>query len=407
MEGKKGMMQVTIGKLGTHLLITAGHYSKLRVLYDMHGGCKSQGDRFDVDFHSALALLLLRYNSLNGGSTKGLGGGFQGAINEEVFDVLLRRFDCRLECFASPLNCRYSGFCSAFADTDTSFGSIGDFFSFRPREGCYEANPPFTAVLMLEMVQHMEELLLLADGDNDSDAKKSLPLCFIVILPACGGGTSREIDSTKDDDGADDDGGADGARAAQLAASPSWEALHGCTYFTRHLRVKAKEHGYIEGSQQSRPTRYKTSAFDTSVFFLQTRAAAKKWPVTGEVCKELQAAFRSKHLDEVEQRKGGGSDNGGSGRGFYDGVDDAEAKKQAALSRLMQATKKKRPSCGSSEKKQAIKQSGSGGSAGGSAGGSNQKRKDNSSAKGVSVKIKKIKLKTDCSIKVKKIKVRK
>jgi hypothetical protein len=31
----------------------------------------------------------------------------QGAIHEEVFDVLLRRFDCRLECFASPLNCRW------------------------------------------------------------------------------------------------------------------------------------------------------------------------------------------------------------------------------------------------------------------------------------------------------------
>jgi hypothetical protein len=145
-ELKKGMMQVTIGKLGTILLITTGHYSKLRVLFDMHGACKSQGARFDAAFHSALALLLLRYNSLQGGSTKGLGGGFQGAVNEEVFDVLMRRFDCRFECFASPLNCRYSAFCSAFTDTDTSFGSIGDFFSFRPREGCYEANPPFTSV---------------------------------------------------------------------------------------------------------------------------------------------------------------------------------------------------------------------------------------------------------------------
>lgn len=28
------------------------------------------------------------------------------ALNEDCFDVLLRYFDCRFECFASPLNSR-------------------------------------------------------------------------------------------------------------------------------------------------------------------------------------------------------------------------------------------------------------------------------------------------------------
>ncbi|CAN0172925.1 unnamed protein product [Phaeothamnion confervicola] len=41
----------------------------------------------------------------------------------------------QLECFASPLNCRYSSFCSAFKDVDSRFGSIGSFFEFHPNEG--------------------------------------------------------------------------------------------------------------------------------------------------------------------------------------------------------------------------------------------------------------------------------
>jgi hypothetical protein len=50
--------------------------------------------------------------------------------------VLLKDFDCKMECFASPLNCRYSRFCSAFLDTDFAFGSVGSFFDFSPRSGC-------------------------------------------------------------------------------------------------------------------------------------------------------------------------------------------------------------------------------------------------------------------------------
>lgn len=85
------------------------------------------------------------------------------ALNEDCFEVLLRHFDCRFECFASPLNSRcvrshdppppslpsplttalmlvllfhirYGRFCSAFADVDMAFGSIGSLFDFRPTQ---------------------------------------------------------------------------------------------------------------------------------------------------------------------------------------------------------------------------------------------------------------------------------
>lgn len=43
-------------------------------------------------------------------------------MDGDTFDVLLRHFGVRMECFASPFNCRYARYCSAFADTDRPFG---------------------------------------------------------------------------------------------------------------------------------------------------------------------------------------------------------------------------------------------------------------------------------------------
>ena len=55
-------------------------------------------------------------------------------------------------------------------------------------------------------------------------------------------------------------------------------------FCAKHVVLNAKDHGYIEGNQQRLPTRWKTSQFDTSVFFLQNEAARETWPVTDEVC---------------------------------------------------------------------------------------------------------------------------
>lgn len=80
------------------------------------------------------------------------------AIPGRVHDVLLKHFDCKMECFASPLNCRYQNFCSAF-DLDRCFGNVGNFFSTRFRQGCYQANPPFCEKVIGSMCNRMNELL--------------------------------------------------------------------------------------------------------------------------------------------------------------------------------------------------------------------------------------------------------
>lgn len=69
------------------------------------------------------------------------------------------------------------------------------------------------------------------------------------------------------------------------------------------MLLPALGHGYIEGNQQRLPTRWKTSAFDTSVFFLQNGAARARWPVTPEAEAELRAAFASKHEEETRARR--------------------------------------------------------------------------------------------------------
>lgn len=122
--------------------------------------------------------------------------------------MLNEEFGVAFESFASPLNCYFSRFCSAFIDTDGPFGyahfslqstkrwdrrrggegvrkiegrwigkeltlnnrSCGSFYNLQPVAGSFEANPPFTEELMEEMVNHVEDLLSASDQ----------PLSFVV-----------------------------------------------------------------------------------------------------------------------------------------------------------------------------------------------------------------------------------
>jgi len=130
----------------TVLRLNRTHYDKLRGLYE-----RANSNVDEEAFCNALFCMLLRYKAL-------LGGGTQAAIGHEVFTGLQERFDVRFEGFASPLNCRYTSFCSAFPDTDEAFGSLGSFFAFRPKSGSFQLNPPFVDTLIAAMVSQIWEL---------------------------------------------------------------------------------------------------------------------------------------------------------------------------------------------------------------------------------------------------------
>jgi hypothetical protein len=227
--------------------INIDHYEKLERLYNVYSEMNK-----GQDLDSAIFKALCRYSTVQG--TIDRNGGMQAAIHETVFVVLKQEFGVTLECFASPFNCIFKSYCSAFLDTDAPFGSLGSFFRFTPDEGSFEANPPFDPDLIERMYLHMSKLL----------AATSKPLSFVVIIPFWPGKACHE----------------------HLLSSE---------YQRRHLQIAASEHGFFEGSQHIRDNVYRLSNSDTSVFFLQNGAGSEKWKVTDDRVSKLLVAFKPKH----------------------------------------------------------------------------------------------------------------
>ena len=244
--------------------INRSHYEKLKNMFVVEGDFTSSGRATPTQhaFNCIVLILLIRYSALAGGQLlKDMrGGGMQGAINEEVFRCLASYNESVTECFASPFNCTCVDFCSAFEDLDCYFGSQGNFFTAAVTKSfensILEANPPFTPGMVDKLVDHMELLM-----------SKSVCLTIVVIIPTA----SRE-----------------GAVAKRLAF-PSFQRLVKNQFCRENLIFRAREHGYVEGSQHMRPTRYKTSPFDTSVIIWSTADT-----LPNGMIKSLQSAFASR-----------------------------------------------------------------------------------------------------------------
>lgn len=240
-------------------------------------------------FHHLIFCLLLRYASLAGAQQllDLRGGGMQGAIHSEVFGCISNfshySHESIVECFASPLNVFNSQYCSIFhRDIDAHFGSIGDFFAlpigFFQKHDVHEANPPFSPGLMQAMVHKMEEHLAYANA-------KEICLSFIVVVPTC-----KNIK--------------DGNLVHEFAFK-SFKSMIRSEFFSKHIELSAREHGYIEGSQHLRPTRFKESQYNTSIIILQSLPAKEN---DRNICgKDFEAsirqAFSSRHKKELFDRK--------------------------------------------------------------------------------------------------------
>lgn len=200
----------------------------------------------------AIYSCLSRYEALRG-------AGYQCAIPGDAFDAATSKcgLGVTIECFASPLNCRYNKFCSAFPDIESRFGSIGSFFddeAFNPQQGSFEANPPFVPETMYAMGGKIQRLL------NDQARG---PLSFLVVVPAWGAGSDFCEKLIKSDN----------ARANAL--------------------IKAADHAYFDGSQHTKLVEpdgslLRPSSWDTAVILLQNDAGKQKWPVAEEL---LKASF--------------------------------------------------------------------------------------------------------------------
>ncbi|XP_033626518.1 mRNA (2'-O-methyladenosine-N(6)-)-methyltransferase-like [Asterias rubens] len=235
---------------GEMMKLNTAHLKKLEMLYRLH--CRDDAVR--QNFLPRVWCLLRRYQTLFGVG-RYEGHGLQGALPVAVFKSLNDNFGVTFECFASPLNCYFKQYCSAFADTDCYFGSRGPILDFNPVSGSFEANPPFGEELMESMVAHFERLLA---GTCD-------PLSFIVFIPEW--------------------------RNPPTAALVNMEKSR---FKRKQTTVTAFEHEYRSGAQHSCADNevYYRAVHGTAIFFLQNDAGYKLWPPTDEKIKSLMEAYQ-------------------------------------------------------------------------------------------------------------------
>ena len=163
----------------------------------------------------------------------------------------------------APYHSTYGGaHCSAFLDTDASFGSVGSFFDVVPRSGSFEVNPPFVVEVMACMVAHMTTLLAASDG----------PLSFVVVVPV-------------------------------WKESPFYTALETHSSLRRAILIPREEHGYCDGASHQRQDRYRDSPYDTCVFVLQNTTGAAAWPCTAKVEESLRVGFSSAIPSDIARQR--------------------------------------------------------------------------------------------------------
>ena len=263
------------------LKLNREHYEKLMQLWKLAGGWERKrggGESAETlakrAFHADLYCLLSRYFAMQG-------HGMQAACHEDVFCVLHDRLDVSFECFASPLNCFYGAFCSAFPDTDARFGSSGSFWKWDPplSGGSFQANPPFVALIMKLMAEKIVDIL------KNRDA----PLSFTVIVPG-------------------------------WLEDAGYQILSSSQYKRAHWLIAKADHGFCDGAQHQRKDRYRTSPYDTAVLILQNAAGALKYNNTGEETeKQLRAAFakaiptQAAAKRRMRDGRGFGDEDGGGG----------------------------------------------------------------------------------------------
>jgi len=269
-QGDVTYYQVTYNN--TTLPLSAMHYQKLRRLYSIHN---AQTDPRSDLFPRRLFCMLQRYITFIGVdpfSEHCQGGNMHAAAPESVFLFLHQRLGVRMEFFASPLNCYFRRFCSAFPDTDRFFGSMGSVFDFFPRAGSFEVGPPYTEEVMLECAKHLHKLLVRAESEDR-------PMSFVVFVPDW---SSPPADA--------------------LAFMESEE----CAPFLKLNTVaKGSQHVYISGCQHmfdkgDAGERYYKPPHGTRAYVLQTAAFVRE---NGSAVSE---SFEDDLLDKMAGRAGDG-----------------------------------------------------------------------------------------------------
>lgn len=222
--------------------LTSVYYNKLKSRYTT---AKDDIKLFNIRVFN----LLCKYNSL-------YCPGYQAAIKEEMFGLLPGMSH---ESFASPFNVTLSSYTSMFPDTDTYFGSKGDFFKVYPRlfesGGSFELNPPFIEDHMILMGFILDYTL----------RTTTAPLSFFVVVPTW-------TDNL----------------AYLMFKNSKFNVLKDEILFLRN------EHYYQHGANYESDERItRLAGGSTSVFILQNDAGKVKYKITPDFIKSFSAIFKT------------------------------------------------------------------------------------------------------------------
>jgi len=269
---EKTEVGVTVRYADDALQLSKLHYAKLRALYQVQqplptGDSPVEKESWEDSFCKALYVMLRRYVTFIGldPSVEGqIGGNMHAAAPETVFDWLRDELEVQAEGFASPLNCYFATFCSAFPDTDAVFGSIGSFFDFWPEEGSFEVGPPYTEEVMESMAKHLLKLL-------EKSSAGGKPMSFVVFVPDWGDPPCTALAILD---------GECFSSFRQTRGGPC-------------LMLEGRRHHYISGVQffpdkgHNADNRYYVVPHGQRAYVLQNDSGVKKWPFTAQREAEL------------------------------------------------------------------------------------------------------------------------
>ncbi|KAJ3654671.1 hypothetical protein Zmor_013845 [Zophobas morio] len=265
---------------GDTLVINSTHLQKLEHLY--RHSCFD--DRKFELFIPRVWVMLKRYATYLGVNPSSNNANSdvhetQASLPVTVFECLNRTFGVTFECFASPLNCYFKQYCSAFADCDSYFGSRGPFLQLKAVSGSFEVHPPYSEELMEAAVNHMERLL----------SESPEPLSFVVLMPDYREPTPNAL--------------------LRIEASQ---------FKRKQVTIPAYEHEFRHGFQHvlNRSELNIRSAHGTVIVWLQNVTGHQRWEPTEERVQSLMEAFRPGRERERDRqellsptRQGSTSDN--------------------------------------------------------------------------------------------------
>ena len=157
---------------------------------------------------------------------------------------------------ASPTSAREGESTTSIASTSSTSTSTSSSSSVPC--GSFELNPPFSIELYDALIHRCHSLLERAEAGGAA-------LSYALII----GATQPTLQE------------------------PCIRALATSSFLRGTLHVNVADHVYVCGRQHTKPADATFRACDTGVYFLQSSAAAAKWPVTDANLAKLQAAFHA------------------------------------------------------------------------------------------------------------------